>query len=57
MVLFGCGFIVLGALGACFSMVGFSDFGGSALNPFSFIGVALIVSSLFLLWKLVRGGR
>lgn len=59
MIALGCGFILFGATGACFSLFGFSDgiVSSSSLNPFSFIGVGLLGASLFLLWKLVRGGR
>lgn len=55
---YGCGFIFLGGVGACFSLMGFSS--GSirdSLNVFTLIGVAAVAGSLFLLWKLVRGGR
>lgn len=58
MVAYGCGFIVFGAVGACFSLLGVD--GGSLsdkLNPVTIIGVASVALSLFLLWKLVRGGR
>ncbi len=57
-ILFGCGFIVLGGMGACFSMLGLSEgFSTSALNPAMLVGAAMIGCALFLLWKLVRGGR
>ncbi len=55
-ILFGCGFIMFGAVGACFSLVGL-DGGTGVFNRYLLIGVALIGLSLFLLWKLVRGGR
>lgn len=61
LVAYGCGFVVLGAIGACFSLAGVSSapYGGikDALNPFTFIGVAAIAGALFLLFKLLRGGR
>lgn len=58
LIAYGCGFIFLGGIGACFSLVGFSS--GSirdSLNPFTFIGVFFGASALFLLWKLIKGGR
>ncbi|BCM93336.1 hypothetical protein IAD21_05227 [Abditibacteriota bacterium] len=59
LVAYGCGFILLGGLGACFSLVGFGGgFEGTDwANPFSFIGVVLVAFALFLLWKMIRGGR
>jgi uncharacterized protein (DUF983 family) len=56
LVLFGFGFVVFGAMGACFSMFGFSG-GADMLNPLSLVGVTFVGLSLFMLWKLVRGGR
>ncbi len=58
LVAYGCGFITLGAMGACFSLFGLGGAGlRDWLNPFSLVGVALVAGALFLLWKLVRGGR
>ncbi len=59
MVAYGCGFMFLGALGACFSLVGFGGgFEGTGwANPFTLIGVLLVAAALFLLWKLIRGGK
>jgi len=56
---YGCGFIFLGALGACFSLVGFGGGveGDGWINPFTLVGVVLGAAALFLLWKLIRGGR
>lgn len=58
LIALGCGFIVFGAMGACFSYIGLGQaFDSSPANAFSFMGLALIALALFLLWKLVRGGR
>lgn len=54
----GYGFIIFGAVGACFSYVGFGRaFDPSPFNAFSLFGMALLCFAGFLLWNLVRGGR
>ncbi len=53
---YGCGFMFFGALGACVSI---GSIGGVRdwLNIGSVIGFLFVVFALYLLWKLVRGGR
>jgi len=57
-VALGSGFIIFGAMGACFSWFGFSGgLNAQTLNGFTYIGVALFGLALFLLWSAIRGGK
>lgn len=57
--LYACGFALFGAVGACFSLVGFSGgFEGTPgvwLNPFTFIGLFFLGAALFIIFLLIRG--
>jgi len=54
----GCGFVMLGAMGACFSLFGLEGgFNANALNGLTYIGIGLGGLAIFLLWSAIRGGK
>jgi len=54
----GCGLIIFGGVGTCFSYIGLNRvFDNTLLNSFTFIGVACLGLTLFLTFLLVRGGK
>lgn len=54
---YGCGFMFLGGLGACFALVGMGMKNTLTFNASTLTGVVFLFGALLLLWNWVTGGR